>query len=72
MPILSVALNGETPSMRTVQLRTAKLMPGVLCEVWADEHLQLCLVEHVNADGSVSVRRLPSMPADTVPMARYR
>jgi hypothetical protein len=60
MPILSVSLNNETPSMRTVLLRTPKLIPGVLCEVWVDDRLQLCVVDRVEADGSVSARRLPA------------
>ena len=63
MPILSVSLNGEHPTMRTVQFRTSKLVPGVLCEVWADERMQLCVVDRIKPDGSISARRLPAMPA---------
>ena len=62
MPILAISIDGESPSMRTVQQRTARLIPGVLCEVWADERLQLCLVERVDRD-LVSVRRLPGQKA---------
>lgn len=43
MPILPVALDGEKPSLRTIQLRTQRLVSGVLCEVWADERMHLCL-----------------------------
>ena len=64
MPIVPVSLNGESPSMRTVLLRTGKLVAGVLCEVWANERIHLCLVERVNADGSIVVRPLPDLPAD--------
>jgi hypothetical protein len=64
MPIVSVSLDGETPTTRTIQLRTPKLRPGVLCEVWADEEMQLCIVESVNADGSIAARRLPAPPSD--------
>lgn len=63
MPILAVSLDNGAPSMRTVQLRTARLVRGVLCDVWADNSLQLCMVERVNPDGSLRVRRLPAMPA---------
>ena len=65
MPIFSVSLNGGTPSLRTVQLRTTKLVPGVLCEVSTDEGMQLCVVERVNGDDSVSVRSLPGPSHDT-------
>lgn len=60
MPILQVSLDGDSPTMRTIQLRTAKLAPGVLCEVWADDRMQLCMVERVHDDGSISARRLPA------------
>lgn len=59
MPVLSVSLDGGMPDMRTVQPRTPKITPGVLCEVWADERMQLCVVDRVNADGSIAARRLP-------------
>ena len=63
MPIIPVSLpvsfGGEAPAMRTVQKRTPQLSAGVLCEVWADERFQLCLVDRINADGSIVVRRLP-------------
>ena len=59
MPVLSVSLDGGAPTMRTVQLRTQKLTPGVLCEVWADERMQLCVVDFVRVDGSFGARRLP-------------
>jgi hypothetical protein len=64
VPILPVSLNGERPSMRTVQLRTGKLTVGVLCEVWADGRMHLCLIEHVNADGSFVARSLPNPPSN--------
>lgn len=59
MPIVAVSLNGERPAMRTVELRTPTLVTGVLCEVWADEGMELCVVERVNSDGSFTVKRLP-------------
>lgn len=65
MPIVPVSLDGETPTMRTVQMRTPKLRPGVLCEVWADERMQLCIVESVDMDGGIAARRLPEPPPDT-------
>lgn len=71
MPILLVSLNNEAPSWRTVQLRTAKLIPGILCEVWADNRLQLCVVQSVNPDGSLSARPLPAMPVETRLTARH-
>ena len=72
MPILAVSLDNGALSMRTVQLRTASLVPGVLCEVWADDGLQLCVVERVHPDGSFSFRRLPAMPAVRSVTARRR
>ena len=63
MPILAVSLDNGAPSMRTVQLRTARLVRGVLCDVWANNSLQLCVVERVDPDGSITVRRLPAIPA---------
>jgi hypothetical protein len=62
MPIVPVSLNGESPTMRTVQPRTSKLQPGVLCEVWADNQMHLCIVESTNSDGSIKVRELPEAP----------
>lgn len=67
MPVVSVSLDGQTPTMRTVQLRTPKLRPGVLCEVWADEQMQLCLVESVKDDGAITARRLPPPPTEAPP-----
>lgn len=61
MPIVPVSLDGETPSMRRVQKRTPHLSSGVLCEVWVDEELQLCLIDRVNEDGSIAARRLPRL-----------
>ena len=69
MPIVPVSLNGEKPTMRTVQKRTKQLTSGVLCDVWADERLQLCLIERVNDDGSIVVRPLPG-PELEQPMRR--
>jgi hypothetical protein len=63
MPVLSVSVDGGTPSWRTVEPRTPKLAPGVLCEVWLDERMQLCAVLSVNADGTIAVRRLPEAAA---------
>jgi hypothetical protein len=63
VPILPVCLNGKNATMRTVQLRTRALIPGVLCEVWAEEGMQLCLIERVNADGSFVARPLPAPPS---------
>jgi hypothetical protein len=63
MPVLSVSLDGGSSTMRTVQLRTAKLAPGVLCEVMENERLLLCEVLRVNRDGSFTARRLPEPPS---------
>jgi hypothetical protein len=62
MPVISVSLNGDVPSMRTVLLRTAQLAPGVLCEVWAFDQMQLCVVERIAADGAITVSCLPQSP----------
>ena len=59
MPILSVSLDGQPPTMRTVQPRTTNLKAGALCEVWADEQMQLCLVDEIHDDGAIVARRLP-------------
>lgn len=48
--------------MRTVQLRTVQLQPGVLCEVWTGDRMQLCMVDQV-VDGTLKVRRLPGEKA---------
>jgi hypothetical protein len=72
MPVLSVSLDGDMPNMRTVQPRTAKITAGVLCEVWADERLQLCIVDRVNADGSIAARRLPRGPVGETDAAMER
>jgi hypothetical protein len=64
MPVLSVSLDGGTPSMRIVEPRTPKLAPGVLCEVWADERMRLCVVISVEG-GTIAVRRLPEIPANS-------
>ena len=74
MPVVAVSFDrNERPSMRTVQLRTPALLVGVLCEVWADERMHLCVVQSVNSDGSMRVRRLPEPPSpDQVQPPRHR
>ncbi len=62
MPIVPVSLDDDVPKMRTVIPRTAQIRTGALCEVWADERMQLCLVESVGKDGAIVVRRLPDPP----------
>src|SRR5688572_21822880 len=59
LPILSVTLDGEQPTMRTVHPRTTTIKSGVLCEIWVDERMQLCVVDSVGDDGSITARRLP-------------
>jgi hypothetical protein len=72
MPVLLISLNGGTPTMRTVQQRTAKLTAGVLCEVWADERMQLCIVDRINVDGSITARVLPAAADGASPTTPQR
>ena len=60
MPVARVSLDGEAPTTCTVELRTAALRPGVLCDIRVDEQMQLCVVESIGADGAITARRLPT------------
>lgn len=62
MPIIHVSLDRARATTRTVQFRTSRVRAGVLCEVWLDDEMELCLVDRVNEDGSIEVRRLPPAP----------
>ena len=59
MPIVLVSVNGEPPAHRTVDFRTSKPKAGTLCEVWADDRMQLCMIERTVP--TLVVRRLPEM-----------
>jgi hypothetical protein len=59
MPILLVSLDAEGPAYRTVELRTPTLSCGVLCEVWIDDHMELCVVDQTLP--YLMVRRLPEL-----------
>ena len=62
MPTLPVSLDGDATRIRTVEYLAQELMRGVLCEVLANEGEWLCVVESINADGSIVARRLPAAP----------
>ena len=64
MLVVPVSVNGDSPVDRAIESRTHNLIPGVLCEVWADEGMRLCVVERIDEDGCVAVRRLPCPPVD--------
>ena len=71
MPIMPVSLNGNPPSIRTVECRTPEVLPGALCEIWADEGVLLCVVERINTDGSITVRPLPAAPIAMVVVPKH-
>jgi hypothetical protein len=64
MLVVQVSVDGDSPVDRAIESRTHNLIPGVLCEVWSDEGMRLCVVERIDEDGCVAVRRLPCPPVD--------
>ena len=64
MLVVQVSVDGDSPVDRAIESRTHNLIRGVLCEVWSDEGMRLCVVERVDEDGCVAVRCLPCPPVD--------
>lgn len=62
-----VAFHGHGPVTRSVEIRTPRLRPGVLCDVWVDDRPELCLVEQVVGEREIVVKPLPGPRAGDAP-----